>query len=169
MRKIHWRAAAAFLLACLLALAPLGAGAGPYREVPLTAGVFFLLAQDLVELPAGRQASVQTAALSLDLLRLCSQNSFGGKSQAEVRQLAQKALDSLTDAEKEMFMTNFEDSIVPFCDGLFAGDEECLSLAEEAGVTEIPAWTEEEAAGNGDQDRWEILKAAVLSLQEDGE
>lgn len=166
MKQINWKGAAALALACLMGLTPLCAAAVPERDVPLTAGVFFLLVQDMVELPAGGgEASVQTAALSLDLLRLCSQTSFGEKSQADVLQLARKALDNLTAAEREMFMNNFEERIVPFCDGLFAGNQECLSLAEDAGARESSFWLEEEAAENGDQDRWEILKEAVLSLQ----
>ena len=59
-------------------------------------------------------------------------------------------------------MNNFEERIVPFCDGLFAGDEECLSALEDPGDL---SWAEEAAAESGDQGRWEILKEAVLSLQ----
>ena len=50
------------------------------------------------------------------------------------------------------------------CGGLFAGDEKCLSLLEVAGVEEEVFWADEAAGSSGDQDRWEILKEAVLSL-----
>lgn len=154
-------------MACAMCLTPFCAGAVSGREVPLTAGVFYLLAQEMVELPAGGHASIRTAEVSADLLALCSSDSFGQRNQAEIRQLAKKALDNLSSAEREMFMNNFEDSIVPFCDGVFNGDETCLSLLEDAGVTADPAWTgEPETAEESDQDRWEILKAAVLSLQD---
>ena len=163
MKKINWKAGAALLIACVMGLAPCCAAAAPDRVIPLTAGVFFLLAQDVVELPAGSAgASLQTAKLSVDLLRLCSQPSFGEKDREDVEQLAQKALDSMTPMERELFLNTFEDRIVPFCDGLFAGDEACLDLLEDAGTD--TGWNEEEAEENGDQERWEILKEAVLSL-----
>ena len=165
MKKINWKAGAALLIACVMGLASLCAFAAPDRVIPLTAGVFFLLAQDMVELPAGTAgASLQTAKLSVDLLRLCSQPSFGEKDREDVEQLAKKALDSMTSAERELFLITFEDRIIPFCDGLFAGDEACLDLLEDAGVEEDSGWSEEEAEENGDQERWEILKEAVLSL-----
>ena len=164
MKRINWKAGTALLLACVMGLAPLGAAASG-RVISLTAGVFFLLAQDMVELPVGEgETPLRTAELSADLLRLCSENSFGGKNEEDVRQLAQKALDNMTNAEREMFLNNFEDLIVPFCDGLFAGDEKCLSLLEVAGVEEEVFWADEAAGSSGDQDRWEILKEAVLSL-----
>ena len=124
--KINWKAGAALLIACVVSAAPLCAAAAN-RVISLTAGVFFLLAQDMVELPAGsgKEASVRTAEVSVDLLRLCSESSF---------------------------------------DGLFAGDETCLDLLEDAGFTADPAWTEETETESGDQERWEILKEAVLSL-----
>ena len=164
MKKINWKAGAALLIACVMGLVPLCAAAD--RVISLTAGVFYLLAQDVVELPSGAAGiSLRTAELSADLLRLCSENSFGEKDEEDVRQLAQKALDSMTSAEREMFMSNFEELIVPFCDGLFAGNEACLSLLEDAGAEDDLPWTEEEAPENGDQERWEILKEAVLSLE----
>ena len=74
-----------------------------------------------------------TAELSVDLLRLCSESSFGGKDREDVEQLARVALDGMTPTERTMFMNTFEDRIVPFCDGLFAGDAECLSALEDPG------------------------------------
>ena len=161
--KINWKAGAALLIACVVGAAPLCAAAAN-RVISLTAGVFFLLAQDMVELPAGsgEEASVRTAEVSVDLLRLCSENSFGEKEPEEVRELAQRALDGMSSAERAAFMNNFEERIVPFCDGLFAGDEECLSALEDPGDL---SWAEDAAAESGDQGRWEILKEAVLSLQ----
>ena len=163
--KINWKAGAALLIACVVSAAPLCAAAAN-RVISLTAGVFFLLAQDMVELPAGsgEEASVRTAEVSVDLLRLCSESSFGGKDQEDVEQLARVALDGMTPTERTMFMNTFEDRIVPFCDGLFAGDETCLDLLEDAGFTADPDWTEETETESGDQERWEILKKAVLSL-----
>ena len=166
MRHINWKRGAALLIACALGLTPVCAGADLAGEMPLTAGVFFLLAQETVELPVGSAGiSLETAKLSADLLNLCSEESFGGKDQADVRQLAKKALDYLTDAEKDMFMYNFEDQIVPFCEGLLAGDERCLSLLRDAGVAVSASWTEDGQSEESDLSRWRILKAAVLSLQ----
>ena len=164
MKGSYWKAGLALLLAFLLGLTPLCAAASG-RVISLTAGVFFLLAQDMVELPVSEEETpMRTAELSADLLRLCSANSFGEKGEEEVRQLAQKALDNMTPVEREMFLNNFEGLIVPFCDGLFAGDKECLNLLEVAGVEEEISWADEAAGSSGDQDRWEILKEAVLSL-----
>ena len=137
MKRSNWKAGLALLLAFLMGLTPLCAAASG-RVISLTAGVFFLLAQDMVELPV---------------------------SEEEVRQLAQKALDNMTPVEREMFLNNFEGLIVPFCDGLFAGDKECLNLLEVAGVEEEISWADEAAGSSGDQNRWEILKEAVLSLE----
>lgn len=163
MKNIKWKTGAAALVACMMGLSPLDAAAFQPRVIPLTAGVFFLLAQDMADLPAaGEEASAMTAELSVDLLRLCSQNSFGEKDQEAVRELARTALDGMSARERETFLNNFEDMIVPFCDGLFAGDAECLSALEDPGDL---SWAEDAAAENGDQDRWEILKEAVLSLQ----
>ena len=164
MKNIKWRNSAAVLAACVMGLSPLNAGAAQQRVIPLTAGVFFLLAQDMLDLPAGggEEASVRTAELSVDLLRLCSQNSFGEKDPEDVRELAQTALDGMSARERETFLNNFEDRIVPFCDGLFAGDEQCLNTLADAGDL---SWPEDGAAESGDQDRWEMLKEAVLSLQ----
>ena len=86
-----------------------------------------------------------------------------GKSQA-VRQLAQKAISSLTKEERALFLNNFTGRIVPFCDGVLAGDEHCLNLLEDAGLQTQASWTEQDSGTESDQDRWEILKAAVLSL-----
>ena len=164
MKNIRWKRGAAALAACVMGLSSMDAGAAQQRVIPLTAGVLFLLAQDMLDLPAGggEEASVRTAELSVDLLRLCSENSFGEKEPEDVRELAQRALDGMSSAERAAFMNNFEERIVPFCDGLFAGDEECLSALEDPGDL---SWAEEAAAESGDQGRWEILKEAVLSLQ----
>ena len=163
MKNIKWKTGAAALVACMMGLSPLDAAAFQPRVIPLTAGVFFLLAQDMADLPAaGEEASAMTAELSVDLLRLCSQNSFGEKDPEDVRELAQTALDGMSARERETFLNNFEDRIVPFCDGLFAGDEQCLNTLADAGDL---SWPEDGAAESGDQDRWEMLKEAVLSLQ----
>ena len=165
MKHINWKQGVALVMTCVIGLIPACAGADLAGEVPLTAGVFFLLAQETVELPAGSAGiSLETAKLSADLLKLCSEEIFGDKDHAEVSQLAQKALGYLTDAEKDMFMYNFEDQIVPFCEGLLAGDERCLSLLRDAGVAASASWTEDGQSEESDLDRWQILKAAVLSL-----
>ena len=62
----------------------------------------------------------------------------------------------LTDEEKDLFMYNFEKQIVPFCDGVLAGDPVCLDYLSDAGVA-----LADEAPG--DRECWELLKEAVLA------
>ena len=48
--------------------------------------------------------------------------------------------------------------------GLAIRFDDSVRLLEDAGFTADPAWTEETETESGDQERWEILKEAVLSL-----
>ena len=164
MKKELWKRGLALLMVCAAGISLMGAQACA-ENVPLTAGVFFLRAQEIVELPVDTAgASLITAEGSADLLSLCSAENFGQKDQAAVRQLAQKAISSLTKEERALFLNNFTGRIVPFCDGVLAGDEHCLNLLEDAGLQTQASWTEQDSGTESDQDRWEILKAAVLSL-----
>ena len=158
MRKNVWTRGLPLLMVCVLGVSAAvlpAAQAAPAR--PLTASVFLLLAQETVELPIGSAGvMLRTAALSADLLRLCEQDSFGQKDESDLLRLTETALDSLTDEEKDLFMYNFEKQIVPFCDGVLAGDPVCLDYLSDAGVAlagEAP----------GDRECWELLKEAVLS------
>ena len=134
------------------------------KQMPFTAGVFFLLAQEMVELPVGTAgAELITAELSADLLSLCAEDSFGGKDQTAVRQVLEKALENLTDEERKIFMMNFERKIVPCCDGILAGDPQYLGLLSDA---DAKAFNGTDAAGEAAQEsHWKLLKTTVLSLK----